>query len=341
MSRDGTSASRNAPLVGTLLVLGYCVINSTKSVFEGSLVQHLSPEFIAFNSFVLAQGFYFMICRDKAALLATVRRCLPDVIALNVATMVSWVAVLYAFTVFEPAMANSVILGLVPSITIALGFKLRPGVRALRLEVVAALGMLAAMSFLVAAAWNGSSAIGDLPKDDLAAGLIYCVLTSFALSAITYFTRRLGDQGMSVQQMMASRFGVLILVTLGLLIGRDSFDAYTPRNIGAILLISIVGVIVSLYLLQAGMVRTEPITVSMLFGTNLIITYVVQFLDPRLHQSTTTFVGVLVLSAAMCLGAWARWRDGRDNPPAGVPDKVPAEVPAEAEGTTQNVGNRT
>ncbi|GIJ26347.1 hypothetical protein Vqi01_15090 [Micromonospora qiuiae] len=326
------SRSRNAPILGTLLVLGYCVINSTKSVFEGSLVQHLSPEFIAFNSFVIAQGFYFLICRDKKALLATVRRCLPDVIALNVATMVSWVAVLYAFTVFEPAMANSVILGLVPSITIALGFKLRPGVRALRLEVVAALGMLAAMVFLVAAAWHGSSAIGELPKGDLAAGLVYCVLTSFALSAITYFTKRLGDRGMSVQQMMASRFGVLILATLGLLIVRDSFDPYTPRNIGAILLISIVGVIISLYLLQAGIVRTEPITVSMLFGTNLLITYVAQFLDPRLQPSTTTFVGVLVLSAAMCLGAWARWRDGRNNPP----DKIPAE----AEGTTQSVGSR-
>ncbi|NJP32581.1 EamA/RhaT family transporter [Micromonospora sp. HSS6-12] len=318
--------------MGTLLVLGYCVINSTKSVFEGSLVQHLSPEFIAFNSFVLAQGFYFLVCRDKKALLATVRRCLPDVIALNLATMVCWVAVLYAFTVFEPAMANSVILGLVPGITIVLGFKLRPGVRALRLEVVAALGMLAAMVFLVAAAWNGSSAIGDLSKGDLAAGLIYCVLTSFALSAVTYFTKRLGDKGMSVQQMMASRFGVLILVTLGLLIARDSFAAYTPRNIGAILLISTVGVIVSLYLLQAGIVRTEPITVSMLFGTNLIITYLAQFLDPRLHQSTATFIGVVVLSAAMCLGAWARWRHGRDN----SPDRVPAE----ADGATQSAGNQ-
>ncbi len=335
MSRSVMSPSRFAPFLGTLLVLGYCVINSTKSVFEGSLVQHLSPEFIAFNSFVLAQAFYFLICQDKRALLATIRRCLPEVIALNVSTMVCWVAVLYAFTVFEPAMANSVILGLVPSITIALGFKLRPGVRVLRLELVAALGMLAAMSFLVAAAWTGSSAIGDLPPDDLAAGLIYCVLTSFALAAVTYFTKRLGDKGMSVPQMMASRFGVLIVATLGLLIARNSFGAYTPRNIGAILLISIVGVIISLYLLQAGIVRTEPITVSMLFGTNLIITYVAQSFDPRLHQSTTTFIGVMVLSAAMCLGAWARWRHDRNNPP----HEVSAET-AETEGT-KTVGSRT
>ncbi|MGL4175039.1 MAG: hypothetical protein ACRCSN_03100 [Dermatophilaceae bacterium] len=308
-------------------MLGYCVINSTKSVFEGSLVQHLSPEFIAFNSFVLAQGFYFLSCRDKKALLATVRRCLPDVVALNVATMVSWVAVLYAFTVFEPAVANSVILGLVPSITIALGFKLRPGVRALRLEVVAALAMLAAMGFLVAAAWNGSSAIGDLPKDDLVAGLIYCVLTSFALSAITYFTKRLGDLGMSVQQMMASRFGVLILFTLGLLIVRKSFGPYTPGTIGAIVLIGFVGVIISLYMLQAGMVRTEPITVSMLLGTNLIITYVAQFLDPRLRQSAATLIGVVVLSAAMCLGAWARWRHGLNTSSGTVPAKVDGATP--------------
>jgi drug/metabolite transporter (DMT)-like permease len=302
MSRE----SRLAMSAGSLLVLGYCVINSTKSVLEGALVQNLSPEFVAFNSFVVAQAFYFLTLRDKRALKAVVKRCLPDVLMLNVSTAVCWIAVLYAFTVFEPAMANSMIIGLGPTITIVLGLKLRAGTRVLPLELLAAGTMLAAMGYLLAVAWGGESAIGDLPPGKLVFGVVACVLTSVSLSGVTHYTKRLGEAGMSVREMMATRFVVLIVATFVLLVTRGSFGPYSPGNVAAILAISVVGVIVSLYLLQQGIVRTEPITVSMLFGTNLLITYAVQFLDPRLHQSHDTFYGVLVLSLAMCLGTWAR-----------------------------------
>lgn len=306
------SPSRRLTLAASpLLVLAYCVINSTKSVFEGALVQDLSPEFIAFNSFVVAQAFYFFTLRDKQELKSVVRRCLSDVIMLNISTAVCWIAVLYAFIVFEPAMANSMIIGLGPTITIVLGYKLRPGTKVLPLELVAAGAMLAAMGYLLAMASKGSSAIGDVPTGKLVFGVVACVLTSISLSGVTYYTKRLGDAGMSVRQMMASRFVVLIVATLAILVFRDSFAVYSPGNVGAILAISVIGVIVSLYLLQQGIVRTEPITVSMLFGTNLVITYVVQFFDPRLQQSEDTFFGVLALSAAMCLGTWARWHAGK------------------------------
>jgi drug/metabolite transporter (DMT)-like permease len=314
-----SSSRRLALAAGPLLVLGYCVINSTKSVFEGALVQDLSPEFIAFNSFVVAQAFYLFTLRDKRELKAVVRRCLPDVVMLNISTAVCWIAVLYAFTVFEPAMANSMIIGLGPAVTIALGFKLRPGTRALPLELAAAGAMLVAMVYLLVMASDGESAIGDVPTGNLVFGVVMCVLTTVSLSGVTYYTKRLGDAGMSVRQMMASRFVALIVATLAILVARGSFAPYSLGNVGAILAISLVGVIISLYLLQQGIVRTEPITVSMLFGTNLVITYVVQFVDPRLHQSQDTFYGVVAISLAMCLGTWARWRaDKRD---VGAPEQ--------------------
>ncbi|WP_338898160.1 DMT family transporter [Streptomyces sp. TG1A-60] len=318
-----SSSRRLALAAGPLLVLGYCLINSTKSVFEGALVQDLSPEFIAFHSFVVAQAFYFFTLRDKRGLRVVVKRCLADVVMLNVSTAVCWIAVLYAFTVFEPAMANSMIIGLGPAVTIALGFKLRPGTKALPLELVAAGAMIVAMAYLLVTASNGESAIGDVPTRQLVFGIVMCVLTTISLSGVTYYTKRLGDAGMSVRQMMASRFVALIVTTFVILVVRGSFGPYSPGNVGAILAISLVGVIISLYLLQQGIVRTEPITVSMLFGTNLVITYVIQYVDPRLHQSQDTFYGVLAISLAMCLGTWARWRAGRRDVGEPGQDKAP------------------
>ncbi|WP_197361092.1 EamA/RhaT family transporter, partial [Streptomyces clavuligerus] len=317
-------SDRRAALVGPLFVLGYCVINSLKSVLEGSLVQSLSPEFIVVNSFALAQAFYLLTLPDKRGLLADVRRCLSDVVMLNISTAVCWLAFLYAFTVLEPAVVNALINGLVPAITILLGFRLRPGVKALPLEIAAAAGMLAAMGFLLLAAFRGSSAIGEISGGALVFGVVVCVFASTSLSGITYYTKRLGEAGMTVRQILATRFVLLLVSTPVLLVAREGYETYTPRNVLAILAISLVGVIVSIYLLQQGIMRTEPITVSMLFGTNLLITYIAQFLDPRLHQSGETLVGVLVLSAAMCLGTWGRWRAGAAGPaaPATTPPPV-------------------
>ncbi|MFG2863476.1 DMT family transporter [Streptomyces sioyaensis] len=329
------SLNRRAAFMGPLLVLGYCVLNSMKSVLEGALVQNLSPEFLVFNSFVIAQAFYFFTLRDKRALKDAVRRHLPDVVMLNISSAVCWIAVLYAFTVFEPAVANSLINGLVPALTILLGIKLRPGTKALPLEIVAAAAILAGMGFLLSAASRGASATGNVSGGELVFGVVVCVLASTSLAGITYYTKRLGDAGMPVPQILASRFVFLIVATFVLMLARGSFGTYTPQSIGAIFAISVFGVIISLYLLQQGIMRTEPITVSMLFGTNLVITYVAQFLDPRLHQSQHTFIGILILSAAMSLGTWGRWRAGKRD---GAREKA---FPAAVENASQPAGKRT
>lgn len=305
------SASKSAVGAGLLLVLAYCLINSTKSVFEAALVQHLSPEFIAFHSFLLAGIFFFAVCRNKRALFAAVRSSWTDVLAFNITTTVSWLAVLYAFTVFEPVVANSVILGLIPSITILLGLVMRPGTKVLGLEVTSAIGVLFAISLLVVVTWSGSSATGGITPGGFALGLTACALTSAAVAGNTFYTKRLNEAGMSVPQMMASRFVLIVILALGLLLARESFAPYTPNTVGAVVLIGVVGVIISLYLLQQGIVRTEPITVSLLFGVNVVITYVIQFFDPRLDQSAFSFAGVVLLSLSMCLGAWGRWRHER------------------------------
>jgi drug/metabolite transporter (DMT)-like permease len=306
-------------LAGPLLVLAYGLINSAKSVLEGALVQRISPEFLALNTFFLAQAFYLLACRDRRRLRAVVQRCLPDVLGYNVSTTISWLAVLYSFTVLEPVVANSIITGLIPSLTILVGRKMRPGTKPLRLEVVAAVGVLTAMVYLAWESWRGTSGTGGLTLGGLLFGLAACALTAAAVAGNTFYTKRLGEAGMTVGEMMTCRFVLLILTTLVIVGIRGSAAPYSGQNILAILLISLVGVIISLYLLQMGIVRTEPITVSMLFGANLVITFAIQFFDPRLPQSAHTFLGVLSLAGFMAIGAWARYRSPSVPPPDVAP----------------------
>lgn len=315
---------------GPLLVLCYCVINSIKVVVEGALIQDLTPEFLAFHVFLVAQLFFLGACRDVRALVGSVRRAWAPMLVFNVTTAVSWLAVLYALTVFEPVVANSIIIGLVPSISIVMSLRLQ-GTRVVRWELIAALGVLGSLVYLSTVAWSGSSAIGDISTAGFLFGLLMCLLTAVAVVGNTFCTKRLSASGMSVSQMMACRFVLLIVLTYVLLLTRDSFAPYTAANIGTVLAISALGVIVSLYLLQQGIVRTEPNTVSLLFGTNLLITYAVQLFDPRLEQSWATLTGVLLLTVSMVAGVWARMRDSAGE--AGV-DTAPAATDGNAPATT-------
>ncbi|MEU7108030.1 DMT family transporter [Streptomyces sp. NPDC046215] len=312
-------------MAGPLLVLAYCVINSVKSVVEGALVQELSPEYLAFNEFVIAQLFYLAVCKDKPGLVGAVRRSWPTILVFNVTTTLSWVAVLYALVVFEPVVANSIIVGLVPTITIVMGIRLRSGAKVLRWELVAAAGILASLVYLAMAAWSGESGIGSLSTGEFVFGLLTCLVTAVAVAGNTFCTKHLSQAGMTVGQMMACRFVLLIAVTFGTLLVRDSFSPYSAHNVLTILALSGLGVITSLYLLQQGIVRTEATTVSMLFGTNLLITYAAQLFDPRLERSGATLTGILLLSASMLLGVWARARAAAK--PAAAPEPESPQQP--------------
>jgi drug/metabolite transporter (DMT)-like permease len=296
------------PLLGPLCVLAFCVINAVKAVFEGALVQHISPEFLALNYFLLAQLVYLMSHSDKRRLVASVRRNLSDVIAFNLTTALSWLAVLYALATFEPVVVNSIITGLVPSLTIVLGGWLRPGTRPLQLEVLAALGMLATMGYLVVISFRGSSAVGQLSTAEWTFGIFSCGVTAAAVAGNTHYTKRLSEAGMTVREMMACRFVLLIIASAVILTLRHSATAYTPSLVLVYLVLAVFGVLFALHVLQIGITHTEPITVSLLFGTNLTLTFLSQYFDPRLHQSAETLYGVLALTAFVVLGPWARYR---------------------------------
>jgi drug/metabolite transporter (DMT)-like permease len=305
------SGDRLALVSGPVCVLTFCLINAVKSVFEGALVQHISPEFLAFNYFVLAQVIYFGLYRDKRQLAAVVRRCHRDVLAFNVTTALSWLAVLYALVAFEPVVVNSLITGLVPSLTILLGLKLRPGAVPRRIEVVAAAGVLATMVYLAAVSLQGSSGLGRLRLSEWTLGVAACLVTAAAVAGNTHFTKRLSEAGMTVPAMMASRFPLLLVASAVIITVRGSATPYSPELTLTFIGLAVIGVFGALHVLQVGISRTEPTTVSLLFGSNLILTFLFQYFDPRVRQSALTLAGVLVLTAFIVLGARTRNRANR------------------------------
>ena len=85
--------------------------------------------------------------------------------------------------------------------------------------------------------------------------------------------------------------------------------ANTPlfSQIGAILGVTALG-IVPLYLLQRAIVITEPMVVALLLPLAPVIVFCLQYLDPRLHFSLPSLIGVASVTVFAVFGAIARYR---------------------------------
>lgn len=287
---------------GAVYVLGYTLMNAAKSVFEGWVLVTLSPAFIAVNCFVLAQIVYLATHRERGALLAKARGAWRHVVAINVTTALSWLAMLYALDALEPAVVNGLFVGAIPLITLALAPRLRPNTPILRQELVAAVGCALSVLALVAVSAQGLSGLGALPWTTVAVGVVAALLTALGVSTNIYVTKALTERDFSSADIMTVRFTLLNVVAFAILASEGSWLPYTPATIGTIAVLTVVGVFIGIYLLQIGISRTEPMTVSLLFSTNLIFTYLAQLADPRLAVSQASLVCVLLLTAFTVYG---------------------------------------
>ncbi len=290
---------------GGVFVLGYTLMNAGKSVFEGHVLVSLSPAFIAFNCFVFAQLAYWLVHRDRRGLIARVLAHPGKVLAINCTTVLSWLAVLYALAAIEPAVVNGIVVGAIPLVTLALAPWLRPDVPIMPAEKIAAFGCCAAVIALTLISVQGLSGLGKLPAGVVITGVIAALLTAIGVATNTYATRALTDADFSSADIMSVRFTLLNIAAGIILITRGGWTPYTPEVIGIMLVLTIIGVFLGIYWLQIGIARTEPMTVSLLFATNLIFTFIVQLLDPRIAVSLPSFAGILVLTIVTIYGTLA------------------------------------
>jgi drug/metabolite transporter (DMT)-like permease len=296
---------------GAILILGYSALNAFKSVFEGAVLVAMSPAFLAVHVFVLAQATYFLLHRDRQGLFVKARSAWPLVVGVNITTALSWLAVLYALNYLEPAVVNSLVVGCIPLMAIVLAPILRPQVPVVRSEWLAGGCCALSVLLLIYTTNGGWSGLGKIPLEQVLLGVVAAVLTALGVTTNTFVTKSLAERGFSSADTMAVRFTLLNVLAAALTTSSVSLTPYTAQVVLSILAITVFGVFIGVYLLQIGIAKTEPLTASLLFSTNLAFTCAAQLLDPRLSVSSATLVGVALLTIFTTYGAVAASRTRR------------------------------
>ncbi len=295
-------------VAGVLLVVLFNFLQSTQIVTLGNMLQSVDPVVVMLLTFSLATFVFLALqVRRLPTLWERIKKSPWDVLGLNIATLMSWLPLLFALKYMEPAAADAIAFSIGPLITVLFWKKLRPKKPVVLGESIAAVGILFGVLVLSLISWQGFSAMGQLPLRNTILGLINAVLCGFGVVGCVVFSKRLGEKGVTAGQMLGLRFFVLMAVGIFFWPAGVALSQFSSTFYSEILMIAVVGVIVPLYVLQLGIQRCEPITVSLILSLLPAFSYGMQFFDDRLQNSPLSLIGISICIFFTAVGVRARF----------------------------------
>ena len=297
---------------GVVLLLLFAALSALVDVYAGNRLQELSPISMAAISFTLSAAFFLGLDLARRGAPATFRPLSThrhDVLAINVSTAVTWLSLLYALKVLEPAVVNVVGLAIGPVFTVLLGPLLRRGSRVLPAEVAVSVGICGFIAVLVWASVTGRSGVGAVGAGEAVVGILLTLLCGLAGTANVLYSKRLSEAGQSPQSVLALRFFLMLAITWAMVALSD--DPRLAESFVPGVVIAMIGVGLPLYVLQVGIKHSEPITASLITSLSPPFAFLLQLPDQRLRTSPASLVGIVGITALVAVGVLARGRSDR------------------------------
>lgn len=303
---EGLGDGRTALWAGAAAVVLFNVLAGANEVFVGNRLQVLDPALLLLVSNGIAAVFFNCLqVRRPGDYLRRLRRDWRLVAMLNVVMAVNWISFFVALKFAEPAIVATANVAVGPAMTIVLARWLRPGSSVLGVERIAAAGILVLLAVGVYLSAIGQSGVGSTFHELSAVGVGASIVCGIAIVIGALFAKRLYDAGWRASQVMASRFWVLIAAS-GIAVALEPSGQRGMAGLAAVgvaaLVVAVVGTMLSIYVLQLGIQRLEPVTLSLVLAGGAIFTLAIQAFDPRLRFSAAS-TAVVVLSAVLV--AWS------------------------------------
>src|SRR6266571_4085622 len=203
-----------ATLRGVPPLLTYAFLSASVDVYAGHQEQSLDPIAVGAISFTIA-ALVFLVpdgARRRSATLRPLRTHPYEVIALNVSIAVTWLFLLYALKLLEPAVVNAVALAVGPTLTVLLGPVLRRGARVLTTEVIAGAGIMILIGVLSWGSLAGVSGVRHIGVGAAVMGLAATLLSGLGTTGNVIFSKRLSEAGYRPSEVLPIRYFLMIAI---------------------------------------------------------------------------------------------------------------------------------
>ena len=301
-------------VAGLSCLMVFALSQAVRDAFFGSVFQSVSFLAVAAMAFaatviVFTAWAYLRRPGDIRVLLADKRAFA----ALNATNAFAWIAYFFALTHLEPAIVNTLFVGVGPLAVLVLmrsGSAMAEPVPIGRVERAAYAGVVASLVALVFVSLLGRSGLGAL---DLATNIaaLASVMTGGVLVAYSHMiARRFSDRGAGSDAVLGMRFllAAVLAIAFELVFGQPSLRPALgdlPWITGAVFAL----IVIPSYFLQLGIARASPLAVNVMRSLGPVFVFAAQQLDGRLTFSGPTLVCILIFAACALLSSLARGRE--------------------------------
>lgn len=285
--------------VGRLAVFTAVFLQAIGKVAFGTwLADFPSPLFVLI-SFSLTAAFFLSLSRRGAGELAW-----GPLVLLNMSTALTFLCFFYALKLIEPAIVGAVEIGIGPVLAVIITLAMT-GVSPTKLRILVCIGILAGCAVLAVAAQQGTGFAVE--GENAWYGLGASVAAGMGAVLITMASKSLLGRGWKFGAVLAHRFYLILPLSAILAFNSDlSGIQWSGDLLVALFIISLVGVLVPLYLLQVGIGRCDPYTVMVTMAALPVITFVFEGFSPVYSWSGLTAVGLAIVSTFLVIDVFAK-----------------------------------
>lgn len=284
---------------GRGMILLAVLLQAIGKVMYGTWLADVPSPLFVLVSFALTATVFLALSRQGMG-----ERAWGPLLLLNASTALTFLSFFYALKLIEPAIVGAVEIGIGPILAVGLSLLLT-GERPSMLRVVVCLGVLAGCAILGGAALQGSGFASFGRNAWL--GLSASVAAGIGAVLITMASKTLLNRGWKFGAVLAHRFYLILPLSLVMTLGTDMVALEWSSTLAATLLVvSVVGVLAPLYLLQVGIGRCDPYTVMVTMAALPVLTFIIEGFSPLYTWSWPTAVGLAVVTAFLLLDITAK-----------------------------------
>lgn len=297
------TANLGAKNLGAWLVLLFVVAGAARDVFFGEIFQRHRFFEVVLIGFGLATVLFLIAVTLKApgqyAVLALNWR---TALLANLGTACAWMSYFFALKMLEPAAVNTIHAGM-GAVTLvglsAMGLHISRPVAVRGLEKILHLGVFAVLLALAVVVLAGLSGVRERPLSDTALGLALAFASGVFISLTSDVTKRMHEHGVSAEAVLAVRFILMVGVaaTMSWLEIGSGAPIVDLETLGTIAGAALALIVLPLYVLQLGLVRTSAVTTWVIMALGPCLVFALQALDGRIIASPYTLACIVAYSA--------------------------------------------
>ncbi|MCF5706109.1 EamA family transporter [Pseudomonas syringae] len=280
--------------LGLLLVLSYVILSSTKDIILERLLSISNPADYLVIVFGIATVIYWLVGKvtsDAPSAHFSPRAVLPAMLALNIVTLGNWFGLYYSLKYLSAPAVSVLYAGVIPVATLIINAVIRNTI-APRREILCAAGL-----FIIAFYWFAES-LSVAAYQHTVLGLMFLLGSACTIASTTVLSKKLSDSHVPTAVVMSHRFYLLLIVAFALASPLSSIMRVLFDNILIVLFVAVGGTVVSLWALQKGIEKTDPMTTNLVVSAGPVITLA---LYPIISGGASLSISTYFAAAAVTL----------------------------------------